>query len=190
MPFNPSDPELWGQVVSAAVVPVVMVSACGLLTSSFYNRLTAILSRLRFLAREALDDLDQLAPRKPPGDTQRFGRRARARRTVALRRQQADQLLQRARLMRRAIFFMLFAVASLILCSLCVGAGVFARFSLYFAAAFFVLGLASILAAVVFALFELRVALAAVQQEHDLIDRLAEELESAAEEPAGPAPAP
>lgn len=181
MPFNPRDPELWGQVVSAAVVPVVMISACGLLTSSFYNRLTAILTRLRFLAREALDDLDHLASRKTTGETQRHERRSRARRTVAHRREQADQLLQRAGLMRRAIFCMLSAVFSLVLCSLSIGAGVFARPSLYFAAAFFVLGMASIVSAVLYAMSELRVSLAAIRQEHDLIDELAEELEGAGE---------
>lgn len=175
----PTSPELWGQVVSAAVVPVVMISACGLLTLSFYNRLTAVLASFRVLEREVLRDLEDLAPRSAPGETRRLGRRARARRSVDARRLQADFLLRRAGLMRRAIYFMLSAAALFILCSLAVGAGVFARPALYAAAAFFVLGLGSVLAALVYAMIELSVALAAVRQEHEMIGGLAEELERA-----------
>jgi hypothetical protein len=34
------------KIISSAVVPVVITSACGLLAQAFYNRLAAIVSRL------------------------------------------------------------------------------------------------------------------------------------------------
>ncbi|MBI2921619.1 MAG: DUF2721 domain-containing protein [Planctomycetes bacterium] len=178
---DPSTAELWGKTISAAVVPVVMISACGLLCLGFYNRLTAILARMRALARETLEDQESLIPRKTMGDTQKFEAR-RARRTAAGRQQQADQLLRRAHLMRRAILCLLVAVAALVLASLCIGAGVLAPAALYAAAALFATGLACIFAGIVTAIAELGVALQSVTQEHELVGSLAKELEEAEHE--------
>lgn len=181
MPADPSTAELWGKTISAAVVPVVMISACGLLCLGFYNRLTAILARMRALARETLEDQEALIPRKQMGDTQKFEAR-RARRTAAARQIQADQLLRRAHLMRRAIFSLLAAVASLVLTSLCIGAGVFAPAALYAAAALFAAGLLCIFHGVVTAIFELGIALQSVTEEHQLVGTLAKEIEEAEHE--------
>ena len=46
------------KVVSSAVVPVVIISSCGLLALAFYNRMAAIVSRLRSFQRERLLELE------------------------------------------------------------------------------------------------------------------------------------
>ncbi|MCC6740235.1 MAG: DUF2721 domain-containing protein [Planctomycetia bacterium] len=174
MPIDPSNPELWGKVVSAAVVPVVMISACGLLCLALYNRLTAVFTRLRALSHEALEDQDALV-KGPRTETQRWPRE-RAKVRAEARQRQADELLAKARLLRRAVAFLLASIGFLLLCSLAVGAGVLVPAALYAAAALFVAGIACALAAVGFALAELRSALDSVLMEHALVHRLGREL--------------
>jgi hypothetical protein len=48
------------RIVSASVVPVVIISACGLLALAFYNRLAAIVSRLRGFQRERIHEQEFL----------------------------------------------------------------------------------------------------------------------------------
>ncbi len=174
MPIDPSTPELWGKVISAAVVPVVMISACGLLCLALYNRLTAVFTRLRALAHEALEDQDALVTRART-ETQRWPRQ-RARIRSDARQRQADELLVKARLLRRAVALNLVAIAFMLLCSLAVGAGVLFPAVFYAAAALFVAGILCALAAVGFALAELRGALDSILMEHGLVVRLGKEL--------------
>jgi hypothetical protein len=47
-------------VISTAAVPVVMISACSLLSLAFYNRMAAIVSRLRSLQRECIEYQEKL----------------------------------------------------------------------------------------------------------------------------------
>lgn len=63
-------PENWARVISAAVVPLVMISAYGLLCLAFYNRLTAVLIRIRALPGESLKEQEELFHRTAQGDTQ------------------------------------------------------------------------------------------------------------------------
>src|SRR5436853_6699264 len=50
----------WSRIVSAGVVPIIVISACGLLCLAFYNRLAAIVTRLRAFHRERLAEQDAL----------------------------------------------------------------------------------------------------------------------------------
>ncbi len=50
----------WSQVISLAVAPVVIISACGLLCLTFYNRLAFVVGRLRNLQRERLLEYKEL----------------------------------------------------------------------------------------------------------------------------------
>lgn len=180
--MDPASPELWGKVIAASVVPVVMITACGHLCNAFYNRLTAITSRLRALSLEALKDQEaQLG--KARTDTQRIPR-DRARVRVEARQRQADELLGRARLLRSAVACDLVAIGLMLLCSLTVGVGVFAPAALYVAAALFIAGIACVIAAVGFAIGELRHALGPIEMEHDLVVKLGKDI------PADSPPAP
>ena len=42
------------QIIQAGVSPIIVISACGLLSLAFYNRLTAVVARLRSFHREQL----------------------------------------------------------------------------------------------------------------------------------------
>ena len=44
----------WPNIISVSVVPVVILSACGLLSLAFYGRLAALVARLRTFQREML----------------------------------------------------------------------------------------------------------------------------------------
>jgi len=183
MPLDPATHDLLTKAISSAVVPVVIISACGLLSLAFYNRLTAILARLRALALESLHDEASLLHRPQEGSTQRMTRE-RARRTLEARQQQADMLLHRARMMRRALYSLLSAIALLVLCSLSIGAGVLAPAALYAAVTFFACGLASLLAGVVLAILELRQSIEAATMEHEMVEQMAKELPQGEEEPS------
>ena len=52
--------EPWSRIVSASVTPVVVISACGLMSLAFYNRLASIVSRLRGFQRERLHEQEEI----------------------------------------------------------------------------------------------------------------------------------
>ncbi len=39
--------DQWTKVIAASVSPIIVISACGLLCLAFYNRMAAIVNRLR-----------------------------------------------------------------------------------------------------------------------------------------------
>ena len=147
-------PELPG-VLSASVVPVVIISACGLLSLAFYGRLAAVVSRLRGFQREMLLEQEKM---------QREGELDHSRLMEVLKTQTL-QVTRRARLIRMALLFFLVTVALLIVCSLALVLSWFVREAAFFAGIFFVLGLLSMLAGVFSAMAELRGALQPVELE-------------------------
>ena len=149
-----SFPE-WPSVISVSVVPVVIISACGLLSLAFYGRLAALVSRLRTLQREMLREQEQWA-KEGPGDRQQL---------LEVLRTQTLQITERARLIRRALQFFLTAVAILIVCSLTLVASWFFPPAAVLAAVLFVAGLLSMLGGVISAMLELRESLEQVELE-------------------------
>src|SRR5436305_8738081 len=51
----------WSKVISAGVGPIIVISACGLLCLAFYNRLAAVVTRLRTFHREQFQVQETLA---------------------------------------------------------------------------------------------------------------------------------
>src|SRR5580765_5643914 len=51
----------WSKIISAGVGPIIVISACGLLCLAFYNRLAAVVTRLRLFDRERLVEHEALA---------------------------------------------------------------------------------------------------------------------------------
>jgi len=139
-----SFPE-WPSVISVSVVPVVIISACGLLSLAFYGRLAALAAREQGKwAKEG------------PGDRQQL---------LEVLRTQTLQITQRARLIRRALQFFLTAVAILIVCSLTLVTSWFFPPAAVSAAVLFVAGLLSMLGGVISAMLELRESLEHVELE-------------------------
>jgi hypothetical protein len=98
----------WPSIISVSAMPVVIISACGLLSLAFYGRLAAVVSRLRGFQREILVEQEKLAR---TGEVEQS-------RLIEVLRTQTEQVTKRARLIRLALSFFLLAVAQLILCSL------------------------------------------------------------------------
>src|SRR5436190_11594904 len=53
--------DQWTKVISAGVGPIIVISACGLLCLAFYNRLAAVVTRLRAFHREQFQVQETLA---------------------------------------------------------------------------------------------------------------------------------
>jgi hypothetical protein len=151
----------WTGIISLAVLPVVIISACGLLSLAFYGRLAALVSRLRGFQREILVEQEKL---------ERTGLLENARLLEVLRTQ-TEQVKRRARLIRLALMFFLGSVGLLIICSLTLAFTWYARGAALIAAVFFVLGLISMFCGIVAALMELRGALEPVELEARFVSR-------------------
>ncbi|MGC4031433.1 MAG: DUF2721 domain-containing protein [Tepidisphaeraceae bacterium] len=144
------------KVVSTGVGPIIVISACGLLCLALYNRMAAVVTRVRSYQRELLSEefsLRELAERKnESGSTLKVVRHEHV---IAMLRVQIDRISGRARLLRRALFSLLMSVLLMSLCALLLGLSVLLPGLVAVAATFFALGIASMCVAVVFAMVEL-----------------------------------
>jgi hypothetical protein len=176
----------WSKIVPASVVPVVGLSACGLLALAFYNRMVAIVARLRSFQRERLAHIEVLGQFKLEGGS-REGADApentaslpdaylHHRRLIAMLDEQTKEVLGRAKLIRRTLQFLLFTMAVLTLCSLSMGVSVPWPPAVFIAAALFFLGMALLATAIAFAIAEIGRALRPVELESSFVERLSEE---------------
>ena len=145
----------WPNIISVSVVPVVIISACGLLSLAFYGRLAALVARLRTFQREMLREQENWG-REGLEDQKQL---------LEVLRTQVLRVTERARLIRLALIFFLAAVALLIVCSLTLALSWFFPVATLFAAVFFVLGLISMFCGVISAMLELRDSLEQVEFE-------------------------
>jgi Protein of unknown function (DUF2721) len=154
----------WQGIISMSIVPVVIISACGLLSLAFYGRLAAVVSRLRGFQREMLKEQQELAHTGGVDEA----------RLLELLSIQTQQVTRRARLIRNALMFFLLAVAVLILCSLALVASWFLHQVAFAAAALFVIGLLAMLGGIISAMVELRGALGPVELETRFVSNAVE----------------
>ena len=108
-------PQDWARVVSASVVPVVIISACGLLCLAFYNRLSSLVARLRAFHRERLAEQERLEAGTADPTAGRHGL------MLEVLEEQTTHLLRRARLIRASLMCLLCTIACLTACSLLSG---------------------------------------------------------------------
>jgi len=139
------------KIVSVSVVPVVIISACGLLCLAFYNRMAAIVSRLRGFQRERLHEQERLG-----GANQNAEEIARSEKLLEHLKSQTEHVTRRAKLIRLTLMFLLLTIALLISCCLMLGLSVLAPAAAFIAVALFVLGLVSMLAGMISAMLELK----------------------------------
>ncbi|HZH03446.1 MAG TPA: DUF2721 domain-containing protein [Myxococcaceae bacterium] len=163
----------WPQFFSAAVGPVVIVSASAILCSALFNRLSTIMTRLRGFLRERLDEQNRFAQlwRERPDDAFALER---MRGLLSVLELQTDRVRRRAYLMRQALVCLLCEIAVLLSCSLMTGVSTVVPEALYVAGPLFVAGLCLALAAIVFALLELRIALHPIELEMRFVDEWVE----------------
>jgi hypothetical protein len=165
----------WARIVPASVVPVVGLSACGLLSLAFYNRMVAVVARLRSFQRERLSHIESL---------NRLGCNPDASRSSCLHHQRLIQMLEgqtrevlsRAKLLRRTLQFLLFTIAILALCSLSMGVSVVWPPAVFAAAPLFFLGMGLLVSGISFAIIEIGRALRPVELESSFVEKMAQEL--------------
>lgn len=136
-----------------SVVHVVIFSACGLFSLALDGRLAALVARFRIFQREMLREQENWA-REVLAD-QKLLMEVLGTKTL--------RVPERARLIRLALWFFLFAVALLIICRLTIALSGFLPVATLFAAALFVLGLLSMSCGVVSAMMEFRDSLELVE---------------------------
>ena len=160
--------------IATAAVPVVMISACSLLGLAFYNRMAAIVSRLRSLQRECIEHQEKLHAHRSAGDPDEFLSR-RTEQLIEMQRLQTHGVLRRARLLQRALLCLLSGIATFVICCLCLelyaieGA---AQSIGLLSAALFLVASVLVFCGVCFAIGEMRLALDPITQESALVEKM------------------
>jgi hypothetical protein len=158
----------WSKIISAGVGPIIVISACGLLCLAFYNRLAAVVTRLRSFQRERLHEQEALA-RQRTGDQPDAIAAVRHQELLGALQVQTQHVTRRARLIRRTLLCLLLTIAFLSLCSMAVGLSILWPGLIYVAAPLFVLGLGLLLVGVIFAMIEMKYALDPVELESQFV---------------------
>lgn len=157
------------QIVSAGVGPIIVISAAGLLCLAFYNRLTAVVTRLRGFDRERLqeqEDLDEAGPNAAPAVRELH------KSVIAMLHTQTELLKRRAHLIRRTLVCLLSTIICLAFCSLGLGLSTVWPPLVAAAVPLFVAGLLLLVAGAGFALLELRFALDPIELEARSVGKL------------------
>jgi hypothetical protein len=99
-------------LLSASVTPIVLVSACGLVTLALYNRLGAILARLRAFHQQKVELLKNFHEQE--GDELLM--------LLEMLDSQIEGVTVKAKVMQKGLFYLLTAIAAFLVCSLFAGA--------------------------------------------------------------------
>jgi hypothetical protein len=154
-------------IIHALVAPVVMVSANGLICLALYNRLAAIVNRLRLFYREHFEASTRLATMTEENKDGQVVQHLQARLTTLDR--QFSTILRRARLLRNALVLLLSAVLVMLCCSLVLGLALVVHGAEALALALFVVGVALMIAGTALAIMELAIALEPVKAEKGML---------------------
>jgi len=153
------------------VAPVILISAGGLICLALYNRLALIVGRARHFHKERFDAVGALRSAAP--DSVEAGR---LKERIALLDRQSREVRSRAKLVRDALVGLMTMILCMLGCSLFLGAtawwGPFGTVAM----ALFVLGVLSMMYAVVQSIVELRLSLRPVTLEASAVEGEAPEL--------------
>lgn len=158
------------ELIASAVVPVVIISACGLLCLAFYNRLAVVVTRLRSLQRERLSEYKEIFHNEESQNQQPALEESEA--FLHFLEDQTKDILKRARYLRNCLFCLMAAIFFLVITSLAIGFSLFYPIFDFIALFFFVLGLFLILYGLIFAILEIKIALNPVKMESGFVQRL------------------
>jgi hypothetical protein len=162
--------EQWPRALAASVAPVVIISATALLCLAFYNRLAAIVGRLRAVQRERLAMNERIAALSP----HEIERAEALRHTCVLENlaEQSARILRRAHLIRATLLCFLGTIAALILSSLLNGLTAVWAGGVLAVALCFIVGMLLLLGGIICAAAELLIALSPAELESDVVDEL------------------
>jgi hypothetical protein len=161
------------QTIQTFVAPVVVISANGLLCLAFYNRLTAVVSRMRTINKERFDLSTRLSARSDQSPDAMAA--AHLRRRVEVLDELGHELLGRVRLVRDSLVYLLAAVLCMLASSLALGLTPLHPAFGSIALALFVVGIAVMMVGVLKSIQELRTALITLQFEHEMLEKTPED---------------
>jgi hypothetical protein len=148
------------RVLAASVTPVVLISAGGLITLALYNRLAAILIRLRACHQQYAELLGER------GD----GTEVRRSERLAVASSQIGKITHKAKVVRRSLYCLLASIVAFLGCSLFAAASVLdSRFGAMAVAAY-VLGLLSFGSGIGWAIRELALSIAPLDEMNAYLD--------------------
>jgi hypothetical protein len=150
-------------VIHELVAPAILISANGLLCLALYNRLAAIVGRLRTFHNERLNLLIKLHHAEG------------ADRNIMQTRfedlsSMSGHIMRRGRLVRNAIVALLICVISMLACSAAIGFAMALPGLRWLGLALFGAGIAAAMTGMVYALRELAISLTQVEAEHESLD--------------------
>lgn len=149
-------------------IPVVMISANGLICLALYNRLAAITARLRLFYRERFEiDLRLVAETSSSGEPSEPEIRLRER--LAVLDHICQMILRRARYVRNALILLLSSVVGMLVITLLLGLAYQLPILALVALTIFVLSVVLMIAGVVLAIGELLLVLEPVEAEGPLL---------------------
>jgi hypothetical protein len=166
----------WTKIISAGVGPIIVISACGLLCLALYNRMAAVVTRLRSFHRERLQAHDALTRARDATPPDEVGL-VRQQELIGMLQVQMERVGRRARWLQRALACLLLTIGCLAVCSLAIGLSTVWRPLEYTAVVLFVIGLALLVSAVGCALVELQGALDPVDLEGQFVRAAIEQAE-------------
>lgn len=150
------------QLISVSVTPVVLISACGLITLALYNRLGAILARIRVFHQQKIDLLTNRQQRSTD-DRQLL---------LCLIDSQISKVTAKAKLIQRGLFFSLSAVLAFLFCSMLAAISVLHESIGFVALAIHMVGLTLFASGIGWALRELSLSLSPLEEESSYLASL------------------
>ena len=144
------------RLLSASVTPVVLISACGLIVLALYNRLGAILTRLRAFHQQKLDLLKNLDEREAD-DTLMLMERVDS---------QIEKVTAKAKVIQKGLYCLLSAVVAFLFCSLFAAVATLRTEFNVVALAMHFLGLSLFLAGIGWAIRELTLSITPLDEEN------------------------
>jgi len=165
-----SELHAWSDIINSAIVPVVIISACGLLCLAFYNRLAMVVTRLRTLQRERLGEYKELF--RLEDEKKSSVRRQEAEHFLHYLEEQTVEVLKRARYLRNCLFCLITAIFALVLSSLLIGLSFVYPVLDFLVLFFFVGGLLVILMGLYYAILEIKIALSPIKMESRFVQEL------------------
>ena len=146
-------------LLSVSVTPVVLVSACGLVTLALYSRFGVILARIRAFHQQKIELLENLHQHEV-NEQQML---------LNMLNSQIVGVTIKARAIQKGLYCMLAAIAAFLLCSLFAGATVLHEWIGMVALAMGILGISLFLVGLGWAIRELTLSLTPLEEEADYL---------------------
>jgi hypothetical protein len=147
-------------MLSASVTPVVLISACGLLTLALYNRLGAILARIRAFHQQKIELLENRHELEFVEQEM----------LLDMLDSQIEKVTLKARLIQKGLCCLLAAIAAFLLCCLCAGATALHKGVGMVALGTGLLGVCLFLVGLGWAMRELGLSLSPLEEESDYLE--------------------